>query len=143
MSENPNAPMNVDWMLDELVAGVDARCAVALSTDGLLIQKSAQISRDDADALAALASSLSSVTAAASDRFSGGPVRQTIVEMQNQYLIVTAAGRNARLALVADGNADLGLIGYEMNRLVKRVGQHLASQRRLTSAEAADGGLKV
>lgn len=144
MSENANMPTNVDWTLDDLVAGVGARCAVALSTDGMLIQKSAHITKDAADGLAAIASSLSSIARGTAQQFGGGPVRQTIVEMNDQYLIVTAAGVNACLALLAGAQADLGLIGYEMNRLVKRVGQHLASQqRRSASAAAADGGLRA
>jgi predicted regulator of Ras-like GTPase activity (Roadblock/LC7/MglB family) len=121
---------NVDWMLDGLVGATGAKYAVVLSTDGLVIQKSAAIGKDEADALAALASSLSSVTTAVSDRFSGGPVRQTFVEMADQYLVLTGAGTNARLAVIAGGDVDLGLVGYEMNRLVKKVGQHLGTAVR-------------
>jgi predicted regulator of Ras-like GTPase activity (Roadblock/LC7/MglB family) len=121
---------NVDWMLEDLVNATGAKYAVVLSTVGLVIQKSAAIGKDEADSLAALASSLSSVTTAVSDRFSGGPVRQTFVEMAEQYLVVTAAGANARLAVIAGGEVDLGLVGYEMNRLVKKVGQHLGTPVR-------------
>lgn len=130
MSENASVPANVDWTLDDLVAGVGGRFAVVLSTDGILIQRSANIDKDAADGLAAIASSLSSIARGTTQQFGGGPVRQTIVEMQDQYLIVTAAGPNACLALLADADADLGQIAYEMNRLVKRIGRHLATQRR-------------
>ncbi|WP_163509588.1 roadblock/LC7 domain-containing protein [Fodinicola acaciae] len=139
---NTNKSTNVDWMLDDLVGATGAKYAVVLSTDGLVIQKSANISKDEADALAALASSLSSVTSAVSDRFSGGPVRQTFVEMAQQYLVVTAAGANARLAVIADGEVDLGLVGYEMNRLVKKVGQHLSTAVRNPAAVGMDGGMR-
>jgi predicted regulator of Ras-like GTPase activity (Roadblock/LC7/MglB family) len=140
---NTNKSANVDWMLDDLVGATGAKYAVVLSTDGLVIQKSANIGKDDADALAALASSLSSVTGAVSDRFSGGPVRQTFVEMAKQYLIVTAAGDNARLAVIVEGDVDLGLVGYEMNRLVKKVGQHLGAAARNAPAVAVDGVMRA
>lgn len=142
MSENPITPMNVDWALDDLVDGVGAQCAVALSTDGMLIQKSERISKDDADGLAASASSLASIARGTARQFGGEPVRQTIVEMDDLFLIVTAAGANASLALLADGTADLGQVAYEMNRLVRRVGAHLASHPRGTTV-APNGGLRA
>jgi predicted regulator of Ras-like GTPase activity (Roadblock/LC7/MglB family) len=133
MTESQNQPYY--WMLDELVDAVDrAVCAVVVSADGLVVQKSNGISRDDADALAALASSLASVTSAFSDRFAGGPVSQTIVELQNQYLVVRTAGPNARLALITDADADLGQVAYEMNRLIRQVGRKLGSTTRPATA---------
>lgn len=128
-----NSHPTVDWMLDDLVDATGAKYAVALSTDGMVIQKSATIDRDDADALAALASSLSSVTAEAGRRFGGGPVRQTVVEMARQYLVATDAGPNARLVLVADGDSNLGEIGYHMSRLIKQVGERLGAMARTTA----------
>jgi predicted regulator of Ras-like GTPase activity (Roadblock/LC7/MglB family) len=53
-------------------------------------------------------------------------VRQTVVEMEMGYLFVSAAGENACLAVLAPEGADIGLVAYEMARLVTRVGQHLA-----------------
>jgi predicted regulator of Ras-like GTPase activity (Roadblock/LC7/MglB family) len=57
-------------------------------------------------------------------------VRQTIVEMDHAFLFVTAAGRGACLAVLGEEDADVGMIAYEMNMLVKRVGAHLASAPR-------------
>ena len=141
MSETPTTPMNVDWALDDLVEGLNALCAVAVSTDGMLIQRSRRISKDSADSLAARASSLASIARGISRQFGSGPMQQTIVEMKDAYLVITAAGPNACLAVLADVNADLGQVGYEMNRLVKRVGVHLGSQPRDTTA-ALNGGLE-
>lgn len=141
MTESQNQPYY--WMLDELVDAVDqAVCAVVVSADGLVVQKSNGIGRDDADAMAALASSLASVTSAFSDRFSGGPVHQTIVELRNQFLIVRAAGPNARLALITGADADLGQVAYEMNRLIRQVGRKLGSSTRPAPAAATDIGVR-
>jgi predicted regulator of Ras-like GTPase activity (Roadblock/LC7/MglB family) len=46
------------------------------------------------------------------------------------HLSALAAGSGACLAVLADGDADGGLIAYEMTVLVKRVGQHLAANPR-------------
>ena len=57
-------------------------------------------------------------------------MRQTIVEMESAFLFVTAAGQGTCLAVLADADADVGLIAYEMAMLVKRVGQHISTNPR-------------
>lgn len=135
---------SLNWLLEELITGVvGARHAVVLSTDGMLIDKSNSLSRDEADQLAAMASSIQSLARGVSKRFSGGQVRQNVVEMTRAFLFVTAAGEGACLALLADDSADMGMIGYEMNRLVKRVREHLSAAPRNTATAVPDGGLKA
>jgi predicted regulator of Ras-like GTPase activity (Roadblock/LC7/MglB family) len=60
--------------------------------------------------------------------------------MQRAFLFVTAAGKNTCLALLAEEDANMGMIGYEMNRLVKRIGQYLSSDERSAPVVATDGG---
>jgi predicted regulator of Ras-like GTPase activity (Roadblock/LC7/MglB family) len=50
--------------------------------------------------------------------------------MDDALLFITAAGQGTSLAVLADGDADAGLVAYEMAVLVKRVGQHLAANPR-------------
>ncbi|MBO0517437.1 roadblock/LC7 domain-containing protein, partial [Streptomyces beijiangensis] len=61
-----------------------------------------------------------------------GAVRQTLVEMDDGFLFVAAAGDGSCLAVLSSVTADIGLIAYEMARLVKRVGEHLRTPPRLT-----------
>jgi predicted regulator of Ras-like GTPase activity (Roadblock/LC7/MglB family) len=61
---------------------------------------------------------------------SSGQVRQTLVEMDHAFLFVTAAGYGACLALLADESADVGMVAYEMNMMVKRVGAVLTAKPR-------------
>ncbi|MEV7908617.1 roadblock/LC7 domain-containing protein, partial [Streptomyces anulatus] len=61
----------------------------------------------------------------------GGAVRQTMVEMDSAFLFVTSAGQGSCLSVMTSGAADVGLIAYEMARLVTRVGQHLATAPRV------------
>ena len=72
-------------------------------------------------------------------RFAGGEVRQTIIEMDAALLFITAAGQGTCLAVLADVDADAGLIAYEMAVLVKRVGQHMVANPRFPAQNSAFG----
>ncbi|HEX6472436.1 MAG TPA: roadblock/LC7 domain-containing protein [Streptosporangiaceae bacterium] len=129
MSGSSAAELN--WLLDTLVNGVpQVRQAVVLSSDGLLVGSSSGLSREDAEHLSAVAASFQSLARTAGRQFGGGAVRQTIIEMEQAFLFVTAAGHGACMAVLADADADVGLIAYEMAMLVRRVGQHLATVPR-------------
>jgi predicted regulator of Ras-like GTPase activity (Roadblock/LC7/MglB family) len=131
---------DLDWLLDELVQRVPAaREAVVLSADGLLLGASADLDRSDAEHLCALAAGFASLARGASRHVDGGPVRQTVVEMEQAYLFVTAAGSGACLAVVSDADADIGLVAYEMAMLVTRVGEYLTAPAR-SAAGAVDAG---
>lgn len=143
MNDTTQPSTKLNWLLEELVSGVvGARHAIVLSNDGMLIERSSGLPKDEADQLSAMASALQSLARGVGDRFDGGPVRQNIVEMSHAYLFITAAGEGACLALLADETADLGMIGYELNRLVQRVRQHLSAAPRNTPV-AVDGGLRA
>jgi predicted regulator of Ras-like GTPase activity (Roadblock/LC7/MglB family) len=144
MNENAHSGADLNWLLDDLVERVvGAQHAVVLSADGLLIGKSAALSKDDSDQLSAMASAFQSLARGTGKHFGGGNVRQTIVEMEHAYLFVTAAGRGACLAVLAEELADMGMIAYEMNLLVKRVGVYLSSAPRTNQAAGFDSGHMV
>ncbi len=131
MTEVANPTGELSWLLDGLVDRVAAvRNAVVLSSDGLRIATSRGLGREDAEHLAAVASGFQSLARGAGQQFGGGAVRQTIVEMEQAFLFVTAAGSGACLAVLADSDADVGVIAYEMAMLVTRVGQHLSANPR-------------
>jgi len=131
MNENGTAKPDLSWLLDDVVNRVvGAQNAIVLSADGLLLGKSGSMSKDDSDQLAAIASSLQSLAKGVSKRFSRGPVLQNMIEMQFGYLFVSAAGQGACFAVLAREDVDIEMIAYEMNRLVKRVGDYLVSAPR-------------
>jgi predicted regulator of Ras-like GTPase activity (Roadblock/LC7/MglB family) len=122
---------NLTWLLDDLVERVPtAQQAVVLSADGLMMGASAAMSREDAEHLSAMAAGFQSLAKGASRHFGAGQVRQTVVEMEEAFLFVTAAGQGACLAVLASADADLGLIAYEMAMLVTRVGQTMSAPER-------------
>lgn len=121
----------LDWLLDGLVEGVaGADRAVVLSSDGLLLARSSNMSTPDAEHLSAVASAFQSLSRGAGRHFGGGDVRQTVVEMEHAFLLVTAAGTGACIALLATEDADLGMLAYETNLMVSRVGAFLSSAPR-------------
>ncbi|MER5374325.1 roadblock/LC7 domain-containing protein [Streptomyces sp. NPDC002553] len=124
----------LDWLLDDLVMRVsEVRHAVVLSNDGLAVGSSSALSREDAEHLSAVASGFHSLAKGAGRHFGVGGVRQTMVEMDDGFLFVAAAGDGSCLAVLTAVTADIGLVGYEMARLVKRVGEHLYTPPRLSS----------
>lgn len=127
---------DLSWLLDDLADRVeDFRKAVILSRDGLVIAATKDLDREDAEHLAALASGLQSLARGAGERFGVGEVRQSIVELQQALLFVTAAGQGSCLAVLCPASADAGLVAYEMAMLVKRAGPHLASHPRVPAIQ--------
>ncbi|MEV4003098.1 roadblock/LC7 domain-containing protein [Actinomadura sp. NPDC049753] len=121
----------LDWLIDGLVKRVpQVTRAVVQSADGILMGASAGLSQEDAEYLSALAAGLQSLAQGARSQFDAGEVHQTIIEMRNAFLFVTAAGEGASLTVLSDATADPAQISYEMALLVGRVGEHLASRPR-------------
>ncbi|XVQ85134.1 roadblock/LC7 domain-containing protein [Microbispora siamensis] len=138
MTQKTGASADLAWLLDDLVARVrEVEHGIVLSTDGLLLAGSQGLHVEDAEHLSAVASGLQSLARGVGERFQGGSVRQTIVEMKSAYLLVTVAGQGACLAVLCTGDADVGLVAYEMAMLVVRVGQYLTSPARTTIDRAA------
>ncbi|MFI6805414.1 roadblock/LC7 domain-containing protein [Streptomyces luteogriseus] len=130
----------LDWLLDDLVLRVsDIRHVVVLSNDGLAVGASTGLRREDAEHLAAVASGFNSLAKGAGRHFGAGGVRQTMVEMDEGFLFVAAAGDGSCLALLTAVTADIGLVAYEMARLVKRVGEHLGTAPRVAAQPPAAG----
>ncbi|WP_436777881.1 roadblock/LC7 domain-containing protein [Yinghuangia sp. YIM S09857] len=128
----------LDWLLTDLVRRVPGtRHAVVLSQDGLVMSHSETFDRDQAEQLAAAASGLSSLARSVGRSFQGGPVRQTLIEMEDAFLFLTAAGRGAHMAVLTDQRADVGVVAFEMNTLVKQVGEYLGTTPRFDTDAAS------
>ncbi|MFH8619684.1 roadblock/LC7 domain-containing protein [Streptomyces sp. NPDC017979] len=127
----------LNWLLDELVDRVGSiRQALVLSRDGLATGASRALTREDGEHLAAVASGFHSLARGVGHHFDVGQVRQTVVELDEAFLFVTAAGDGSCLAVLADAESDVGQIAYEMTLMVKRVGAHLSTAPRTGPASA-------
>ncbi|MEV4976183.1 roadblock/LC7 domain-containing protein [Streptomyces scopuliridis] len=128
---DPNAVGELNWLLDELVDRVASiRKAVVLSGDGLATGTSKDLTREDGEHLAAVASGFHSLAKGVGRHFEAGQVRQTVVELDDAFLFVTAAGDGSCLAVLSDADSDVGQVAYEMTLMVKRVGVHLGTAPR-------------
>jgi predicted regulator of Ras-like GTPase activity (Roadblock/LC7/MglB family) len=126
-----SGPRGLGWLLDDILGKVpSARHAVLLSVDGLVLGCDTAMEGDGADHLAAVASGLASLARGAGRRFEVGSVRSTIVEFDQAYLLISDAGNRTCLAVVTGADTDLGLLAYEAELMVARVGEHLATGAR-------------
>jgi len=124
-------PNQLDWLVSNFAREVPGVSHAALvSVDGLLMAASEHLPPERADQLAAVASGLASLANGAAQLFEGGRVLQSVVEMENGYLLLMRVGDGSQLATLAATNCDIGQIGYEMAVLVERVGNVVSSSRR-------------
>lgn len=138
MAQRASTTVDITWLVNDLVDRVaHVHQAVVLSHDGLLIAKSTGLSREDAEHLSAVAAGMHGLARGAGRRFGRGAVRQTIIEMESGFIFVTAGGNGACIAVLATEDADVGLIAYEMEMIVARVGQYLSTPVR--SSASAEG----
>ncbi|MFF9482849.1 roadblock/LC7 domain-containing protein [Streptomyces sp. NPDC014733] len=124
---------SLDWMLENLLQKTPgARHALVLSRDGLKLCHSPGLTVDQADQLAAIASGIQSLSHGASVEFGDGTggVRQAMTEFHGGILFIVEAGHGAHLALLAVEDADVGLIGFNMNELVEQIGEYLQAAPR-------------
>jgi predicted regulator of Ras-like GTPase activity (Roadblock/LC7/MglB family) len=141
MMEQSGAPATMDWVVDDLVRRVEGISqAVVLSRDGLTLGASQGLGREDADHLSAVAAGLQSLAREAAQWFGGGQLRQTIIEMETAIVFAIEAGEGTCLAALCSADAKPGLIAYELGKLVKRIGRHLAADSRpAASSGVAEG----
>lgn len=112
------------WLLDHFVAQVPGVVhAATVAADGLCIARSASLSVDLADPLAAMTAGMASLTGGAASHFGAEPVIQTVIEMSGLYLCLMSVSDGSHLVVLAAGDADLGKVAFEMVRLVERVGE--------------------
>ncbi len=133
----PGFDSGLSWLLDDLVTRVaQVDKAVILSRDGLATRRLGQADPRGCRAPGRHGRRFPEPGAGHRAPFRRRRVRQTIVEMENSFLFVTAAGEGSCLAVLSPASADAGLIAYEMALLVKRVGQHLSVTPRPVPAGA-------
>jgi len=137
---------NFGWLLDNFVRTVPGtRHTLVVSADGLLMAMSENLDRTSGDQLAAIVSGMSSLTRGAARQLNGGAVRQAIVEMDNGFMFLMNVSNGSVLAVVAEGSADVGQIGYEMAMLVSRTEATLTPQliTEMRGNLPVDGAVRV
>jgi predicted regulator of Ras-like GTPase activity (Roadblock/LC7/MglB family) len=125
--------LTLDWFMVKFARDVPGVShAILVSADGLLMASSLRSHTDDTDQMAALTSGLASLANGAAQLFRAGAVRQSIVEMEDAFLLVMGVGNGSYLAVLALVSCDIGQVGYEMAVLVDRVGKTISATPRAT-----------
>lgn len=122
---------DLSWLIDGFAnntTGVSH--AVVISTDGLLLYRSRQLPQDPAEQLAAVTAGLLSLTQGAARLFEAGAVMQTMVQMEQGFLLLAAVGDRACLAVLAARHCDTAAVGHQMVLLVAQLGTHLTPEIR-------------
>jgi uncharacterized protein len=140
MSQPTRPAQDLNWLVTNFVERVPAVAhAIVVSADGLPLAFSQGFPADRVDQLAAITSGLTSLTQGAARVFEGGPVTQTVVEMEQGLLLVMSIGDGSSLAVLASTDCDLGLIAYEMALLVEQAGQFLTPAMRAGFRQRVNG----
>jgi uncharacterized protein len=112
-----------NWLLGNFVHQTDGvRDAVSVSSDGLLIAASDGLNRAEADQLGAIVSSLAGIARSASRRYDFDGLKLIMIEMRRGFLLVSVLSGGSCLGVVAGGDSDIGLVGFEISRLAERFG---------------------
>jgi len=131
MSQLSAEASNLNWLIEDLVGRVPTvQHAIVVSADGLLLIRSAGLERSTAEQLAAVGSAFASLSKSSGRHFDGGDVVQTIVQMSRSFLFVNLISDGSCLVVLSSDRSDIGLIGYEMAMLVRRVGDTLTPSLR-------------
>jgi uncharacterized protein len=112
-----------NWLLDSFTSNTaGVREAVAVSSDGLLMAKSAIQDHASAERLAAVVSGLTSLATGAATWHALGGLNRVIVDMTDGYLLITSISPGSVLGVIAERSANLATVAYEMTLFANRAG---------------------
>ncbi|MGK5530826.1 roadblock/LC7 domain-containing protein [Streptomyces sp. URMC 129] len=122
----------LSWMLESALEVPEARHAILVSADGLLMARSNDVDKDEADTVAAAMSGMQSLSRTVGG-FAGGASmqwRQTVVEFDGGWVFLISAGEGAYLAVSASPDVDMADITFRMQQLVAQLGKALTTPPR-------------
>ena len=115
------------FILDTFVSETQGvKYAQTVSADGMHLAASGGFGPAQHDTFAPIASGLASLTDGAVETFGLGTVTRQIIEASSGWILISRFSKTAAMGVVADTHADLGMVGYEMTILAKRLGQVLS-----------------
>ncbi|MBA0051556.1 roadblock/LC7 domain-containing protein [Streptomyces sp. AJS327] len=154
-AEGSAGARSLNWLLESLVHEVPGiRSVAVVSSDGLLLLSSdpghesaadpaaggphrpgsradaAGSARGSSGDLATLVSGLGSLTLGAARLMDGGPVRQTVVSMDEGSLFIMSISDGSLLGVHTAPECDTNVVGYHMALFVGRAGHVLTPELR-------------
>jgi predicted regulator of Ras-like GTPase activity (Roadblock/LC7/MglB family) len=120
---------NFNWLVARFAQNTaGAIAAITVSADGLLIAMSSELTRQNADRLAAIASAMLGLANGVSESHPLGNPDKVIIEMERGYLLVCTISIGCSLGVLASKDAGLGTIAYEMAMFANRASAVLTPQ---------------
>ena len=103
-------------VLEELKgSSADVEASALISTDGLMIASALPQGMDE-DRIGAMSAALLSLGERTASELSRGALERVLVQGERGYVIMSAAGQEAVLTVLAKSNAKLGLIFLDIKR---------------------------
>ena len=116
---------NVNKVLRHVQSGSpDVEAAALISDDGLMIASSLPADMDETR-VAGMSATLLSLGVRASTELGRGTVNEVIVRGDYGYAVMLSAGRGVMLLTLANENAKLGLIFFDMREAVAQIAEVL------------------
>ena len=129
---------DLNWLVNGFAGRVpEVQHAMVASSDGMPVAISRRhITGELADQLAAVTSGLLGVAAVVATLADADEVRQAVIEMGRGYFIAMTVRDGSVFSVLTGGQADLGVVGFEMARLVKQAGEILTPALRAELQQA-------
>lgn len=123
---------DLSWMLDSALEIPGALHAVLVSADGLLMARTKDFDKDNADTVAAAMSGVQSLSRSLGFFIERGHLkwRQTLVEFDGGWVFLISAGEGAYLGVSASPDVDMQDITFRMQQLVGQLGKALTTPPR-------------
>ncbi|WP_037603868.1 roadblock/LC7 domain-containing protein [Streptacidiphilus rugosus] len=123
---------DLSWMLDSALEIPGALHAVLISADGLLMARTKDFDKDNADRVAAAMSGVQSLSRSLGFfcEDNSGLWRQTLVEFEGGWVFLISAGEGAYLGVSAAPDVDMQDITFRMQQLVGQLGKVLVAPPR-------------
>ncbi|MGW5096279.1 roadblock/LC7 domain-containing protein [Streptomyces nodosus] len=129
---------NIGWLLESLERTAGVEYAVLVAADGMGPAYTDRLTRERAEKISAITSTLWGASRAYDRETDGGGVRQLIMESVDHISLVIPAGDNSMLAVCTDGpHADIGVISEAALRLAASVGDRLGVKTRVAGGTEA------
>ena len=123
---------DLSWVLNDVLQVRGARHAILVSADGLLLERSTDIGRDDAESMAAAISSMQSLSRVLAPFVAAGRGQwdQTLIEYDGGWIFLIAAGSEAYLAASAAKDVDMEAMSFRMQQQVSALRKTMSTSPR-------------
>lgn len=98
----------------------DIEASAILSTDGLIMASLLPANLDE-DRIGAMSASMLSLGTRIAKELNRGELEQVLVRFENGYVIMTSAGNDAVLSVLAKPQAKLGLVFLDVKRAANAI----------------------